>query len=680
MAGTSVLRRGGVPLAAACLATAGLAGAGLAGAAPAVAGPAQPGRAPLHGTRPAQTRNAVERGRTPGGTPVRLRVWLAYRDPAQVRALAAAVSDPTSPLYGHYLSPAQFDSRFGPTPAMSAAVAGWLRQAGLHVDAVPGDSRYVEASGTVAQAEAAFAVPLEDYAVRGTTVRAPAGDPSVPSDLSGDVLTVTGLDTADHMLRPAAPRPEPPPPAFVNAPPYSTDYGALPAAYEADGTTALPSFDGHVLPYPVRGYTPVQLRGAYGVTATGLTGAGTTVAITDAYESGTIVADANQYAANHDPSAPALVAGESFTQSLPRAFTDQQRCGAGGWPVEETLDVEAVHAIAPAAHIAYFAAANCNDPAFIDALQRAVEDPAVDVVSNSWAGLESQETAGVIGEYEQVFQQGIIEGKTFSFSSGDNGDELAATGSVQVDYPASDPYVTAAGGTSVAIVHDALIGQTGWGTQKAALLTDPSGTPTGWGTPGFIYGSGGGTSALFAQPGYQQGAVAGPRRGVPDISMDADPTTGMLVGETQTFPRSGPGGGHGHGGTVAYGEYRIGGTSLASPLLAGMLTLADQAALASGHETIAQANVLLYQVAADHGAGIVDVLAQGQDGTMPDVGNVRVDYANYVDASAGTVYSVRTFGQDSSLSLGPGWDNVTGLGTLDGSILATLAGLAPQPG
>ena len=124
--------------------------------------------------------------------------------------------------------------------------------------------------------------------------------------------------------------------------------------------------------------------------------------------------------------------------------------------------------------------------------------------------------------------------------------------------------------------------------------------------------------------------------------MDADPTTGMLVGETQTFPNG-----------IDYGEYRIGGTSLASPLFAG-LARADAAGTPARALGLLNPTIYAQQVGA-----FTDV-----NGHPPtDAGNVRVDYANGVDRSGGLLYSVRTFNQDSSLGIEPGWDDVTGLGT-----------------
>jgi subtilase family serine protease len=134
--------------------------------------------------------------------------------------------------------------------------------------------------------------------------------------------------------------------------------------------------------------------------------------------------------------------------------------------------------------------------------------------------------------------------------------------------------------------------------------------------------------------------------------MDADPNTGMLIGETQTFPNG-----------AAYGEYRIGGTSLASPLFAGMTALSLQKS-GSG---VGLLNPTIYQNASS--GAFTDV-----KGKPKDAGDVRVDFANGLDASGGLLYSVRTFNQDSSLKVTKGWDDVTGVGSPNSGWLAAIAG------
>jgi subtilase family serine protease len=423
----------------------------------------------------------------------------------------------------------------------------------------------------------------------------------------------------------------------VNARPCSNFYGQVPAQFQADFKTPLPKFNGKTLPYAPCGYQPAQLRSAYEA-GSQYNGAGQTVGIVDAYAAPTIEQDADTYATRHGD--PAFAAGQ-LTQNAPKNFTNADACDPSGWFGEETLDVEAVHAMAPGANVRYYGAKSCDNGDIADTLDTVVDENLVSIVSNSYGDTEGDETLDDIVANEQAFQQGAMQGMTFLFSSGDNGDEVANTGTLQADYPASDPYITAVGGTSTGIGQDgSLATQTGWGTVKYSLSADGA----SWTNPTYLYGSGGGFSAFFNRPGYQQGVVTSstPGRAYPDVAMDADPNTGMLIGETQTFPSG-----------VAYGEYRIGGTSLASPLMAGFEALTQQRAGARQGFI----NPALYKAAKNKPQWFIDVA-----GPATDAGVVRADYANSLDASGGILYSVRTFNQDSSLTVTPGWDDVTGIG------------------
>jgi subtilase family serine protease len=602
-------------------------------------------RVSVAAANPGWTAKAADLGPAAAITAVNVKVYLTARGgQAALEAGVAAVSTPGSPSYRHFLTPAQYRAQYEPSRAEVRSVAKWLRASGFSTS-VERYHRYVAGAGTVAAAEQAFGTTLESYQLNGQVVLAPTSAATVPAAVAGSVLGVVGLDTAPRLMKPAGATPVPPPPGFRNARPCSTTYGQVIAKKQADHVTPLPKFEGQFRNYAVCGYLPWMFRSAYeGDAAATLDGTGVTVAIVDAYAAGTIRQDANTYATRRGD---APFAQGQFKQILPNTYTNLDLCGASGWFGEETLDVEAVHGMAPGANIRYYAGRSCFDNDLTATVAKVIDQDQAQIITNSYGDLgEVFITAGQIQADQQNFLQAAIQGITIMFSSGDSGDEVANLGTPQPDYPASSPYVTAVGGTSTAIdLSGSLVGQTGWGTDKYNLSPDGNSWVPIASNP-FLYGAGGGFSTLFNRPAYQNGVVppgspAG--RAVPDIAMDADPTTGMLVGETQSFPD----------GTY-YDEYRIGGTSLASPLMAGMQALADQAA---GSST-GFINPTIYTAAAAGSDAFTDVVPNH----MND-GNVRADFRNGVDASAGIGYSLRTFGDDSSLTTATGWDDVTGVGS-----------------
>jgi subtilase family serine protease len=191
------------------------------------------------------------------------------RDRAGAEAAAAAVSDPDSSSYGHYLSPAQVRARYAATDATVRAVRRWLGSAGFRVGATASNNAYVEASGTVAQIQREFAVHLNIYSVGGQHRRATDADLNLPSSIASSVLSVNGL--TQSLSRPlntgatASPATVPPPDGFRNAPPCSANYGQ-----KVD--TIDPSYNGRHLPYAPCGYKPAQLRSAYGIAGGRATG------------------------------------------------------------------------------------------------------------------------------------------------------------------------------------------------------------------------------------------------------------------------------------------------------------------------------------------------------------------------------------------------------------------------
>jgi subtilase family serine protease len=615
-----------------------LAAAALAAAAPTTAS-ATPShaRAQLAGSHPGWAKPANRTTAVPATKQVTARVYLAPRSTSALTSAVMGVSTPGSSTYHHFISPKTFDARFAATGAQVSAVRSWLTTAGLHVTSVATGNRYVAVRGTSAAAEKAFATHLAVFHHAGSTRQAPTTTLSVPSSIGSSVLGVTGLAQDASRAKPLIAQP----PVFRNARPCSQYYGQLKATDKGDFTTPLPAFNGKVRNYAVCGYTGKQLRGAYGVTTSKLTGQGTTVAIIDAYQSPTLAKDANEEATSHGDAA--FTTGQ-FTAIADTPFTHKAACGAPGWSGEQSLDVEAIHSMAPAANIRYYGAKSCNGSDLDDSLAQVIQDNKASIVSNSYGNRGEGVAAAEVKEFTVLAQQAALQGITVNFSSGDDGDELAATGTKSADFSASDPFVTAVGGTAIAInANNAMTFATGWGTEKGVLSTDGK----SWTTPAFTSGSGGGFSTLFERPSYQNGVVpatAPAGRAVPDIAMLADPTTGMLTGETQKFPN----------GKNAFSEFRIGGTSLASPLLTGDEADAIQHA---GGGRIGFANPQLYALSKLAKSPYLDI-AKGHQGDA----NVRVDFANSVDASNGLIYSVRTLGTDSSLATTKGWDDVTGVG------------------
>lgn len=617
-----------------------LAGALALGIPSASADSAPAGRDALQGTKPVWATAKADQGATADSAKVSVRVHLAYRDAKGLAAYAAAVSDPASPSYGKYLSAKEAQARFGATRHQIDQVVQWLKSNGLTVTG--SNQHYVSATGDVAAAEKAFSTQLRNYRKGSRTYRAPSSTASVPAALSDAVLAVSGLDNAPHKSSHDETLP-PPDAVFRNSGPFSSYFGSRTAS-------TLPSAYGSKVPYAIKGYTGRQLRAAYG--AGSWTGKGVTVAITDAYASPTIAKDAAEYAARNGD---APYRRGQLSQVLPDDYTKTEECGASGWYGEETLDVEAVHAVAPAADIVYVGGASCYDADLLDSLNKIVDHRLADIVSNSWGDIEANETPDVAAAYDQVFKMGAVEGIGFYFSSGDDGDNVASTGTKQIDVPSNSAWVTSVGGTSLAVgKHDTYQWETGWGTLKASLAADGK----SWtGFPGaYTSGAGGGTSSTVKQPFYQRGVVLDSlaqangkarMRTAPDIAAVADPNTGFLVGQTQTLPD----------GSLGYDEYRIGGTSLAAPVIAGVQALAQQA---QHGRPLGFANPAIY---ARYGSTAYHDVTDHPLGADRDLAVARVDFANGSDAADGLLTSVRSLGKDASLKAVKGYDDVTGVGT-----------------
>ncbi|MBV9690428.1 MAG: S53 family peptidase [Ktedonobacteraceae bacterium] len=333
-------------------------------------------------------------------------------------------------------------------------------------------------------------------------------------------------------------------------------------------------------------YSPQEIRNAYGVTSLidrGFTGKGQTIVIIDSFGSPTLANDLKVFDKGYGlPDPPRLtVLSPLGTVPFDPNNSDQQ-----GWAAETTLDVEWAHALAPDANVLVMTSPVSETegvqglPEFLFLEKYVVNQHLGQIISQSWTATENTlfDNAGkyTIGQFENFYREAVKAHITIFGSSGDSGSaNPGVNGKIYpfptVGYPASSPYVTAVGGTS-------LFADTKGSYQSEVV----------WDQPEKIEGSGGGISQYFGEPDYQkqtlpeadQQLLKG-HRGVPDISYNADPRTSILI------YLSAP-------GNMA-GYYRIGGTSEGSPQWAAIIADANQYA----HHALGFLNPALYKLGSD---------------------------------------------------------------------------------
>ncbi len=387
---------------------------------------------------------------------------------------------------------------------------------------------------------------------------------------------------------------------------------------------------------PANGLTPAQVAAAYDLaplTAAGITGAGQTIVLVDSFGSPTIAADLA-----HFDSYFKLPAPPSFQVIHPAGPVPTFQSGNSnrvGWAEETTLDVEWAHVMAPRARLVLVETPTSENegttgfPQIVIAEEYVLRHKLGQVISQSFAATEqtfpsTSSLLGLRGAYELAARDHV----TVLSATGDQGATSSEYNmkdlytSRAVSWPATDPLVTAVGGTQLELRAD--------GTRR---LPDVA-----W------HNSSGGRSIVFGRPAYQNGvrAVTGSARGVPDISMDASCASSVVIY------------GSFYGGSGQWNP--ICGTSLATPLFAGVVALADQYAGHGKPHGIGEINPAIYTIAARHERGIVGIGAGNNTQTFDQHGKK---------------YVVQGF------TAGGGYNLVTGVGTVDAAyFVPELAELA----
>ncbi len=311
-------------------------------------------------------------------------------------------------------------------------------------------------------------------------------------------------------------------------------------------------------------YTPAQIRAAYGISNLALDGTGQTIAIVDAYDDPSIFQSLNAFDnqfgltssgstlyQQYGPASSFLTVLNQSGQATSLPGTDPSGAGTDDWEVEEALDVEWAHAIAPGAQIILVEANSQSLSDLMASVATAASQRGVSVVSMSWGFAEGQAVfASNEAAYDSYFN---VPGVTFVASTGDYG-------AADPEYPAYSPNVVAVGGTSLTLNGDGSYNsETGWGYQSSSV--------------GAFIGSGGGISLYEPEPAYQQGVQSTGSRTTPDVSLVADPATGAWIADTYNLDSSNP-------------FEVVGGTSLSAPAWAGLLALVDQGSAAAGGSTL----------------------------------------------------------------------------------------------
>lgn len=547
----------------------------------------------------ANVRPNVDMGVAVTSQPTNVTLILKLHNQAALEQYIQQTVTPGSPHYHQFLSTRQFADQYGATDAEIAQVQAFLRTQGLESKPLA-NHLAIQTHGTLDQFSRAFQAPIHTYVSpnTGQSFHRPATSLKLPSAIANTVVFASGLSNERHYLSHRIGSPNISGTQLTLAPALST------LSKTAAGNPTATGLPGH--------YTVGDVANLYNINPLyqrGITGQGSTVGI---------VTLSNFYPTD----------AETYWHSIglttkSHRITQIHVDGGGffdGGSGETALDVEQSGGLAPYADVLVYDAPNSNN-GFTDAFLQAVTDNEADSISTSWGspeifnfaalnvnGASNTDTSDVgdLTAFDQIFMEAAAQGQSVFAASGDSGayDTVRSlgvgtspgsfSGPLTVDSPASDPYLTAAGGTTVPFSFHFFGGPTASITQESVWGWDYLQNYLDKVRPGafnlFSVGGGGGVSVFWQEPTYQwitrgirrsepnQSLVffdpqVGPTtllklpsnfrgRNVPDISLNADPETGYIIFSTTD------------GGVVS----GFGGTSFVAPQLNGISALLTQSA------------------------------------------------------------------------------------------------------
>ncbi len=497
-----------------------------------------------------------------GSQPITLAIGLGLRNQADLTTYLQQITQPQSSLYHHYLNASSFATLYGPLPASENIVTTYLRTQGFTITKTYAHHMIIDVRGTVAQAEKTFQIHVNTYqAADGHLFYSNDTAPTLPANIAALISSVSGLDSSIQYTR-----------SPLKAGTASIKMGTapqIPKVAAANSSQLCPQPGSPSYP---TSYTPTQIATAYNFTPlynAGNLGEGQTVGLLEL----------DGFSASDIATYTGCFGGKNtLISTIP---IDGYNGAASSEASEVELDMEMVLGLAPhLASLRVYEASGASLTAYNDAWARIISDD-TPVVSTSWVYCE-QASSAIASEIQQeslFFQAAAAQGQTILAASGDlgaNGCYDAKTGTgvtPSADDPASQPFVTGVGGTTLHINFD--------NTYASEQVWNDRTIGNG--------ASGGGLSQVWYKPRWQQGpgvanAYSTGYREVPDVAVNADPQTGYDV----YCSVGGCAGGK--------GWQIIGGTSAAAPVWAAMIALANEASIKANGYLMGFLNPSLYSI------------------------------------------------------------------------------------